>query len=44
MILLFDSITIKSAKNGLTITHTENVNFNEIVTGDKQGMPSSVDR
>jgi polygalacturonase len=37
-----DTITIKSAKNGLTLTNTKNVVFNEVVIGDKQGVPSAV--
>lgn len=37
-----DTITVKSAKNGLTLTNTKNVVFNEVVIGDKQGVPSAV--
>lgn len=40
--VLLDSITIKSAKNGLTLTNTKNVEFNEVVIGEKAGTPSSV--
>ncbi|MFV0541552.1 MAG: glycoside hydrolase family 28 protein [Aestuariibaculum sp.] len=35
-------ITIGSAKNGITLTNTKNVIFNEVVIGEKQGVPSSV--
>jgi len=38
-----DFITVKSAKNGLTLTNTEKVIFNEVVIGEKQGVPSSVE-
>ena len=37
-----DRITIKSAKNGMTLTNTKNICANEIVIGDKIGVPSSV--
>ncbi|WNH12685.1 glycoside hydrolase family 28 protein [Thalassobellus suaedae] len=37
-----DHITFKSAKNGMTLSNTENIKFNEIVIGEKQGVPSSV--
>ncbi|MEN3323151.1 glycoside hydrolase family 28 protein [Mariniflexile soesokkakense] len=37
-----DHISIKSAKNGMTLTDTENVTFNEVVIGEKQGVPSAV--
>lgn len=37
-----DRITIKSAKNGMTLTNTQNISVNEIVIGDKIGVPSSV--
>lgn len=37
-----DHISIKSAKNGMTLTNTKNVQFNEVVIGDKQGVPSAV--
>lgn len=36
------NITIQSAKNGLTITNSNNVVFSEVVIGDKIGIPSSV--
>jgi len=37
-----DFITVKSAKNGMTLTNTDKVMLNEVVIGDKQGVPSSV--
>lgn len=37
------AVTIKSAKNGLTISNTKNVLFDDIVIGTKQGLPSAVD-
>ncbi|MGG5485525.1 glycoside hydrolase family 28 protein [Gaetbulibacter sp. PBL-D1] len=37
-----DHITIKSAKNGMTLTNTKNVQFNEVVIGEKQTVPSAV--
>ena len=37
-----DHITIQSAKNGLTLTNTENVSFNEVVIGDKATIPTAV--
>lgn len=40
--ILLDKITIKSAKNGMTLINAINVLFNEIVIGEKQGIPSSV--
>lgn len=36
-----DHITIESAKNGMTITNTKNVIFNEVVIGEKQTVPSA---
>lgn len=36
-----DNINIKYAKNGVTLTNTINVTVNEIVIGDKIGIPSS---
>lgn len=33
---------VKSAKNGITLSNTENVTFNEVVIGEKQGVPSAV--
>lgn len=40
--IVLDHITVKSAKNGMTLTNTHNVSVNEIVIGDKMGVPSSV--
>lgn len=40
--ITLDNITIQSAKNGMTLTYTENVSFNEIVIGDKATIPSAV--
>ncbi|REE82113.1 polygalacturonase [Lutibacter oceani] len=40
--ITLDNITIKSAKNGMTLINTKNVLFNEVVIGEKQGVPSSV--
>ncbi len=37
-----DTITIKSAKNGMTLTNTENVTINEVVIGDKATIPTAV--
>ncbi|MFV0541332.1 MAG: hypothetical protein ACK5MZ_08875 [Aestuariibaculum sp.] len=37
-----DNINIKSAKNGMTLTCTKNVIFNEVFIGKKQGVPSAV--
>lgn len=37
-----NEIVVKKAKNGITLTNTTNINFNEIVIGDKQGVPSAV--
>jgi polygalacturonase len=37
-----DHITIQSAKNGMTISNTENVMINEIVIGEKATIPTSV--
>jgi polygalacturonase len=36
-----DNITIQSAKNGITITNTENVTINEVIIGEKATTPSS---
>lgn len=41
--VVLDNITIKSAKNGMTLTDTERVSINEIVIGEKQTVPSAVD-
>ena len=40
--IVLDNITVKSAKNGMSLTHTQNVSVNEIVIGEKGGVPSSV--
>lgn len=40
--VLLSDITVKSAKNGMTLTNTKNVIFNEVVIGKKQGIPSAV--
>lgn len=37
-----DTITIKSAKNGMTITNSKNVTVNEVVIGDKATIPTAV--
>ncbi|TDD94081.1 glycoside hydrolase family 28 protein [Flavobacterium cellulosilyticum] len=37
-----DTITIQSAKNGMTITNTENVSFNEVTIGEKATIPTAV--
>lgn len=37
-----DAITIKSAKNGMTITNSENVTINEVIIGDKATIPTAV--
>jgi len=37
-----DNITVQSAKNGTTITNTENVTINEVVIGIKATTPSAV--
>jgi polygalacturonase len=36
-----DNITIQSAKNGMTITNTENVTTNEVVIGEKATTPTA---
>lgn len=36
-----DNITIQSAKNGMTITNTENVTTNEVVIGEKATIPTA---
>ncbi|MFL9830613.1 glycoside hydrolase family 28 protein [Flavobacterium sp. ST-87] len=40
--IVLDTITVKSAKNGMTLTNTQNISVNEIIIGDKIGVPSSV--
>ena len=37
-----DNITIQSAKNGMTLTNTENVSFNEVTIGEKATIPTAV--
>jgi polygalacturonase len=37
-----DNITIQSAKNGMTLTNTDNVTFNEVVIGEKATIPTAV--
>lgn len=39
--IVLDSVTISSAKNGMSLTNTQNVSINEIVIGEKGGIPSS---
>ncbi|MGJ8667154.1 MAG: glycoside hydrolase family 28 protein [Patiriisocius sp.] len=38
----FTNINIQNAKNAMTLTNTENVIFNEVIIGEKQGVPSAV--
>jgi polygalacturonase len=40
--VVLDRITVKSAKNGMTLINTKNISVNEIIIGDKIGVPSSV--
>lgn len=40
--VVLDKITVKSAKNGMTLTNTQNISVNEIIIGDKIGVPSAV--
>ncbi|WP_418262163.1 glycoside hydrolase family 28 protein [Flavobacterium faecale] len=40
--VFLNQITIKSAKNGMTVTNTSNVVVNELVIGDKIGVPTAV--
>jgi len=37
-----NGFNVKSAKNGITLTNTENVTFDEVFIGEKQGVPSAV--
>ncbi|NDP26877.1 MAG: glycoside hydrolase family 28 protein [Flavobacterium sp.] len=37
-----DHVTIQSAKNGMTITNTENVRTNEVIIGEKATTPTAV--
>lgn len=39
--IILDRITVKSAKNGMTLTNTQNISVNEIIIGDKIGVPSA---
>lgn len=39
--IILDNITIQSAKNGLTITNTENVTTNDVVIGEKATIPTA---
>jgi len=36
-----DRLTINKAKNGMTLTNTKNVVFNEVIIGEKQSVPSA---
>ncbi|AOW09761.1 glycoside hydrolase family 28 protein [Flavobacterium gilvum] len=36
-----DNITIASAKNGMTVTNSENVSINEVIIGEKATTPSA---
>lgn len=40
--VLLSNVNIQSAKNGMTLTNTKNVVFDEVVIGEKQGVPSAV--
>ncbi|WP_308991036.1 glycoside hydrolase family 28 protein [Mariniflexile litorale] len=40
--VIIDHVNITSAKNGLTLTNTKNVQFNEVVIGEKQSIPTAV--
>ncbi|KJD31088.1 glycoside hydrolase [Tamlana nanhaiensis] len=37
-----DHLNIEKATNGMTLSNTKNIQFNEVVIGEKQGVPSSV--
>ena len=37
-----DTITIQTAKNGMTVTNTENVTINEVIIGEKATIPTAV--
>ena len=39
--ITLDNITIKSAKNGMTLTNTANLSFNEITIGEKASIPTA---
>jgi hypothetical protein len=36
-----NNITIESAKNGMTVSNSENVSINEVIIGEKATVPSS---
>jgi polygalacturonase len=40
--ITLDNITIQSAKNGMTLTNTDNVTFNEVVIGEKATIPTAI--
>ena len=37
-----DNITIQTAKNGMTVTNTENITINEVIIGEKATIPTAV--
>jgi polygalacturonase len=39
--ILLDNISIQSAKNGMTVNHSENVTINEVVIGEKATIPTA---
>lgn len=39
--IFLDTIEVKSAKNGMTITNTENVSINEVIIGEKAITPTA---
>lgn len=39
--ITLDDITIDTAKHGMTITNSNNVTFNEVIIGERQGVPST---
>ena len=39
--IFLDTIEVKSAKNGMTITNTENVSINEVIIGEKATTPTA---
>ena len=40
--IFLDTIEVKSAKNGMTITNTEKVSINEVIIGEKATTPTAV--
>jgi polygalacturonase len=40
--IFLDNILVKSAKNGMTVTNSENVTINEVVIGQKATTPTSI--